>query len=360
MLGKTVMSGGRVLLTAGTILQEGYIPFLQRQGIVSVFVTEGQALSPVGAVSAPTHTALTEQFGATLGQVADLFKSATAMDSGRVSLPLDVASINKTVDKMVDELLNNPRVVFNLHDIGTSDEYTLRHSVNVCILTTLLGAESGYNPIQLKQLATGALLHDVGKVGVPDEVLNKPGKLTTEEFKLMASHTTIGWQILREQGAITYASAVMSLQHHERWLGGGYPRGLKGDQIHPYSRLCSVADCFEALTSDRVYRRALTPARALDVMAKDMSTAFEPGLVDRFRACVTPYPVGSTVELSDGQLAIVVEVTRGKTYRPKVHPLDAEGNMQDSAVVDLDKYRAVSVVRLVQWASTVFAPDVSA
>ena len=362
MLGKTVTSGGRVLLKAGTILRESYIPILLRQGVSVVHVTRTVAMSPVGAVSSPTHTALTAQLGGVLEQISALFDAASARYASRFSITLDVPAITQTVGQMVDELLSNPRVVFNLHDIGASDEYTLRHSVNVCILTTLLGIEVGYNPIQLKQLATGALLHDVGKVGVPPEVLNKPGKLTPEEFKIMASHTTIGWRILREQEGIPYAAAVIALQHHERFSGGGYPRGLKGEQIHPNARLCTVADCFEALTSDRVYRKALSPACALDVMARDMSTAFEPGLVERFRGCVTPYPVGSVVELSDGQMAVVFEVARGKTYRPKVHPLDSDGDIQEGRVIDLDldQYRAVSVARLIRWAATAFAPEVSA
>lgn len=362
-LGKTISgANGKVLLTAGTALKESYIEPLLKQGIASVYVVNELApdVEPPDVLSSESRAALTNEMHAVLTRVSQAFQEATKKRLLQFSVGLDGERLKAAVGKVVDDILGNPDVVYNLHDIRSADEYTLGHSVSVCVLSTLLGTVMGYNPTELRDLATGALLHDIGKVATPPEILNKPGQLTPEEFQIMSQHTTIGWMMLKDQRQVRYTAAIIALQHHERWLGGGYPRGLKEEQIYRHSRICSVADCFDAMTSDRVYRKGMSPAKALETMMNGMPGFFQPGLAWSFCQCVAPYPVGSMVELSDRRQAVVVSVTRGKTFTPRVRVLKDEDGKEipGQFEMELQEHPEVKIARVLAEDSPEFSPDV--
>lgn len=146
----------------------------------------------------------------------------------------------------------------------------------------------------------GSLLHDIGKMMIPPEILHKPGRLTDEEFDIIKNHAKYGFDILRKQGDVPLLSAHCALQHHEKWNGGGYPRGLAGEEIHPYARALAVGDVFDALTTHRVYRRAMLPHEAMEIIYADTNSHFEQSVVETFRRTVAIYPVGVTVKLNSG------------------------------------------------------------
>jgi putative nucleotidyltransferase with HDIG domain len=362
-LGKTLASAsGKVLLTAGTALKESYIEPLLAQGVASVYIINELApdVEPPDVVTQEARNALTTEINTVLNQVNQVFQDASRKRLSQFSVGLDGERLKVAVGRVVDDILTNPGVVYNLQDIRSADEYTLGHSVNVCILSTLLGTVMGYNPTELKDLATGALLHDIGKVATPPEILNKAGQLTAEEFQIMSQHTTIGWMMLKDQRQVRYTAAIIALQHHERWMGGGYPRGLKEEQIYRHSRICSVADCFDAMTSDRVYRKGMSPAKALETMLNGMPGFFQPGLAWSFCQCVAPYPVGSMVELNDGRHAVVVAVTRGKTFAPRIRVLkDIDGNdLAGQFEMEMEEHPELKIARMVAEDSPEFAPAV--
>lgn len=361
-VGKSVVaSDGRVLLHAGTELKESYLRHLQRMGVPAVYVTNELApdVEPQDVVPEQTRQALAGGMKETMSSISKSLQESAKSGSRRFSAAFPTAQLKGAVSSVIDELMANPRAVVNLQDIRTADEYTLGHSVNVCILSVLLGVSSGYTPNQLNELGMGALMHDIGKMTVPSAILNKPDRLTAEEFAIISKHTTVGWEMLSAQPEISYVSAAVALQHHERWRGGGYPRSIHGEQIHEYARICAVADCYDAMTADRVYRKGFTPLRAMKVMTELTADYFEPAILKVFTECVALYPVGSMVEITGGFLAIVVAVERGKTERPRIRiVLDPTGRpLTTPAEVDLTSRPELEIVRTVRDDALELAPD---
>jgi putative nucleotidyltransferase with HDIG domain len=346
------LPGGRLFLSAGEILRESYIEPLLRHGIVAVYVVNELApdVMPPEVISEETRRQVTQELRQIHDDMRRAFAAASSKGLSRFQVGLNTERLKQVVGRVVDELLAQPRVVFNLQDIRTADEYTLGHSVSVCILSTLLGTVMGYTREELRNLALGALLHDIGKIMTPPEILNKPGKLTPEEIVIMNRHTVDGWEILKDQREMPVTAAIVALQHHERWLGGGYPEGLKGKQIYKFARVCAVADCFDAMTADRVYRPGMAPARALEILTREMKGFFQPELLWSFSQCVAPYPVGSLVTITGGQKAVVVAVTRGQTYKPRIRIVaDAEGRpLAEPKELELAEHPEVRIVSLVR------------
>ena len=177
---------------------------------------------------------------------------------------------------------NDDKIVYNLIDIGLSDIGLLHHSINVGLLSTALGVKEGYTNSDLKTLAIGALLHDTGKRFAPREILDKPGKLTAEEYELIKTHSAIGYKLLTDVFGFDEIIARISVEHHERVDGSGYPNGLVGDKIHVFSRICAIADAYSALTTDRVYRKAWPKDDAIKHIYKNAGTLFDDRLARSF------------------------------------------------------------------------------
>ncbi len=349
-LGKSIITtDGRVLLQAGTVLRESFIDPLLAHGVASLYIVNELApdVEPVDVVSDETRQALGAEVKKVFSDIDRAFTEAARTGVRHFNASLRTEKLRQTVDQVVNELMANPRAAVSLQDIRTADEYTLAHSVNVCILSTLLGAEMGYSPQELRELALGALLHDIGKTVVPSEILNKPGKLTTEETEVMNQHTTMGWTILKDQPDVSYTSAIVALQHHERWSGGGYPMNLSGNQIYKFARVCAVVDCYDAMTADRIYRKGLSPAVALETLSGPMHGFFEPRILLAFMNCIAPYPVGAVVEITGGLKAVVIDVERGRADRPRLRiVLDADGNrLTEPYEIELIQERKIEILR---------------
>ncbi|HWI53928.1 MAG TPA: HD-GYP domain-containing protein [Symbiobacteriaceae bacterium] len=356
-----LLPDGRMFLSKGAVLRESYAAPLLEQGIISVYVVNELApdVTATDVVSDQARQALTDELRGVLKQIQPAIAEAARRNAGRFAAGLSLDRLRPAVDKIMDELLLNRHVVVNLKDLRSADDYTLGHSVNVCVLSTLLGTVTGLAPAEIKDLSMGALLHDIGKTLTPPAILGKPGRLTPEEAAVMNRHTTDGWNILKEQPGITYRAAIIALQHHERWGGGGYPQGLQGEQIYRYSRICAVADCFDAMTSDRSYRSGMSPVQALELMTTEMAHFFEPELVAKFTQCVAPYPVGSLVSITGGDRAVVVDVVQGKTYRPRIRPvLDAGGNpLPGDRELDLTEHPDIAITALLREGPVAFDPE---
>lgn len=363
-LGKSIVTAdGRVLLQAGTMLRESFIDPLLAHGVASVYIVNELApdIEPVDVVSDETRRQLSAELKKTMAEIDRTFAEASKTGVRRFQATLRAERLRSTIDAIVGELLANPKATVSLQDIRTADEYTLGHSVNVCILSTLLGVELGYSPQELRELALGALLHDIGKIAVPPEILNKPDKLTPEETEIMNQHTTMGWMMLKDQREVSYTSAIVALQHHERWSGGGYPMNLSGNQIYKFARVCAVTDCYDAMTADRIYRKGLSPVVALETLSGPMHGFFEPRILLAFLNCIAPWPVGSMVEITGGQKAVVVAVDRGRADRPKVRVvLEPDGTpVAQPYELDLVREGKIDIVRELHEDAHVYLSDLA-
>ena len=252
----------------------------------------------------------------TAGAVRSLF---TQIEAGNVEGQLhSLAEMRHYLDEIIDEISANGSMLTNLSDIKAHDEYTYYHSVSVAALSVLLGMGWGMNRAALYRLGMGALLHDIGKVFIPKELLLKPGALSADEFQRMKAHSAMGYAFLREQWGGPAESVVAVLTHHERFNGSGYPLGLAGDKQPLVGKIIALADVYDAMTSDRVYHSAYTPSDVVEHIMGNSGILFDPQVVSTFIRKVVPYPIGSKVRLSNGRRAIVVENNLDGPIRPKV------------------------------------------
>jgi putative nucleotidyltransferase with HDIG domain len=341
-LGKTVYNeNGTVLIKEKIPLTETMINRLLKLGITFVYVEDPRTedIVPRLPISEETRKEALETIETVFTYIQnqpDLKKVFT--------LEKETKRFKNLVQTILTEMKQNKDFVSLLTDIYVYDDYTFSHSFNVTLYALALGIELQLSDEELELLGLGAILHDIGKVCVPIEILTKPGKLTAEEYELMKKHTEFGFEILRATHTIPLLAAHCAYQHHERLDGSGYPRGLKGNDIHYFGRLLAVADVFDAVTSNRVYRRAMLPHEGLEILYSGVGTQFDKNMVEAFRRAVAVYPVGLSVELSDGRKGIVSKQD-GLSERPVVRVLEEDGKeLKEPYEINLKDYLNVMIV----------------
>ena len=240
------------------------------------------------------------------------------MDDVRLGRSLPTANAKSTVADIVESVIRNPDALVCLAQLKKRDEYTVLHSMRVCILALTFGRHLEFNVEELNLLGLGALLHDVGKIKVPDEILNKPGRLTPAEYDIIKTHVPLGVEIVESHSGIPAASIEVVRSHHERFNGAGYMKGLAGDHIGFFASIGAIVDCYDAITSDRVYHAAVSGSDALQIMYAARGKDFHPDLLEQFIQCMGIYPIGSLVELNSGAVGVVVSVNREWRLRPRV------------------------------------------
>lgn len=236
----------------------------------------------------------------------------------RLGRSINTNVAKKVVADMVDSVIRNPDALMCLNQLKNKDEYTALHSLRVCVLALAFGRHLDLSDEELNVLGLGALLHDVGKMKVPNDIINKPGKLTEEEFNLMKSHVPHGVTILEATHGIPSVAIDVARFHHERYAGGGYALGAKGEQIGLFGTVGAIVDCYDAITSDRSYHTGLSAHDALKKMYSWRGKDFQPVMIEQFIQCMGIYPIGSVVELNNGCLGVVISVNRERRLLPKV------------------------------------------
>lgn len=323
-------SSGTLLINRGVVLTAGIIRRLVELGVPGLYIEDGLALDlPVEDVIRDETRLKAVQ------QVRELLTAENGAERLQRAL-VRVEKIARTIDEIIDELLAKKDLVVNLTDIRTWDDYTFCHSVNVCVLSLLTGLTLGLSRADLFHLGMGTILHDLGKVKVPRDILNKATRLTDEEFSVIKRHTQWGYQMAQEIATVSRLAATIPLQHHERYQGQGYPGGLQGAEIHDLAAICGIADVFDALTADRIYRPAVPVHEAYEYLAATGGYLFDYRLVRAFLENVAPYPAGTLVRLSTGEVALVVRTRRGKPKCPLVRVfLAADGRRLAPYELDL-------------------------
>jgi putative nucleotidyltransferase with HDIG domain len=257
---------------------------------------------------------------------------------------LNIEKLQKVFKSVIKELKSNKNTMSFLTNIFAHDNYIFAHSVNVTIYTLAMAVKLGYNDKKLNDLAIGGILHDIGKTLLPLEVLNKPGKLTNEEFDLIKKHTEYGFEMLRKQSSVPFLAAHCAYQHHEKLDGTGYPRGLKGNDIHPYAKIMAIADVFDALTSNRSYRNAMLPHDAMEIIFAGANNHFDQELIETFRSSVASYPVGITLKLDTGETGVVVDYKFAFPSRPLVRVIKDPFGKELNTPYEIDLSQNLSIM----------------
>ncbi|WP_439858630.1 HD-GYP domain-containing protein [Pseudomonas sp. MBLB4136] len=251
---------------------------------------------------------------------------------------LDVTTVKEVVKECVDHILESPSAMLWLARIKDSDEYTAEHCLRVGILSIALGRELGLMPLELEQVGICGMLHDVGKLKVPDEILNKPGRLTEDEFNVMKLHSIEGRKLLLANGQVPAAAVDVAYSHHERMDGGGYPRGLKANQIPYFAKIIAVVDAYDAINSDRVYSKGRSTMEALRILFDEASTQFDEEVVLAFIRMIGIFPPGEIVELTNGEIAIITACSADHKLKPRLLlVLDSDKKPCKPKIIDLIK-----------------------
>ena len=244
--------------------------------------------------------------------VTNIFDSVTK-GSG-----LDVVKVKRSVEPMVESITRNPDACIWLARMKQADTYTYQHSIGCSIWAVALGRQLGLPKPDLRSLAIGGLLFDVGKLQVDKELIDANRKLNDEEYQIVQNHVQLGLDAVKKSGLMNKDVLEMIEYHHERHDGSGYPKGLKGDQIPIFARIAAIVDCYDAITSHRSYAKALPPSMAIKMLYEWRDVDFQAELVEEFIQAVGIYPAGTLVELSSGQVGVVLSEYRTRRLRPKV------------------------------------------
>jgi HD-GYP domain-containing protein (c-di-GMP phosphodiesterase class II) len=231
---------------------------------------------------------------------------------------LDMVRVKKSVEPMIDSISRNPDACIWLARMKQEDKYTYQHSLGASIWAVALGRQLGLPKSDLRSLAIGGLLFDVGKLGVEPGLLNTQQPLTDDEFQQVRNHVKLGVEMIAGSGLMNQDVIDMITYHHERHDGSGYPEGIRGDDIPVFARIAAIVDCYDAITSHRSYARAIPPSTAIKMLYEWKDIDFQGELVEEFIQAVGIYPAGTLVELSSGEVAVVVAEYRTRRLRPQV------------------------------------------
>jgi HD-GYP domain-containing protein (c-di-GMP phosphodiesterase class II) len=283
-------------------------------------VTEAEVAAIAARPAPPLRTTLAEEFDRARvirRQAAGLVK--TVMQDARLGKAVELDQVSPVVESITASILRNSSALLGLSVIKNKDDYTFLHSVSVCTLLVAFCRSRGLDAETTYQAGIGGLLHDTGKALVPDHILNKPGRLTDEEFEIVRRHPKDGYDILRRSAGIGAIPLDITLHHHERRDGTGYPDGQGEQETSELAQMAAIVDVYDAITADRCYHKGMPAAEALRKMYEWSKFHFSPALTQEFMRCVGIYPVGTLVLLESGRLGVVVEPHETSLLTPKVN-----------------------------------------
>jgi HD-GYP domain-containing protein (c-di-GMP phosphodiesterase class II) len=336
-LAKSIYENGNILLNIGVNKLYKYKDKLLELGIKHLYIEDKYSydIKINDAIKEVTRRRGKKIIGNTFDKIKNGF------------LDINTKELKNVVEDITDELVLNEDVLLNLVSLKSTSIYTYEHSVNVSVICIALGKMLGYSENELYKLGMGGMLHDVGKTLIPEEIINKPDRLTEHEYQIIKNHPELGFNFLQQINSISPLSRIVVYSHHERVDGSGYPRGLKGKEIHEYARIAAIADVFDALTSDRVYRDKWPTYKAAEYIINNTEKLFDYHLVKKFLPQISFYPNGAEIILSSGYRAIVKDQNIGFPTRPILRLIEDDEGKEIDKELDLLKYMNITIIKVI-------------
>lgn len=327
---KIVKQGGSFSLSsAGHIKSDAVINHLKSKSVFSVLIDNSKTLAIKPNVENQSHSTTVNGSSfidvKALKEAKEIFTRSKSIqrqlfNDALSGSTLDLSPVVEVTNKSIDAIFNSPDSLACMLNIREKDEYLLEHSIAVSVYITLFSRYLGIERAIIEQLSIGAFLHDIGKIKIPDKILNKPGKLTDEEFTIMKTHANHSINIIKATPGISSLSLEVAALHHEKINGSGYPFELAGDDISKYGRMIAICDIFDALTANRVYKEGFAHGKAFAILRElAKKNQLDSNLVDHFIKCVGVFPIGSLVQLKSNKLALVKVRNDKDPTNPQVH-----------------------------------------
>lgn len=352
-LGKTIYDySGKILLKKGVELSKTIIERLKKIDIHSVYIEDEYSSIEIEDVIRPdvrlkSINYLKETFNNIERVVED--KTIAVHNKKKILRKMNLeyfSSIHKIAEEIVDDILINEKILINLVDVKNVSNYLYQHSVNVAVLSLAMGVSMKMNKKDLIELALGALLHDIGKIFIDKDIVEREGKLSIEEDKEFKTHPKKGYDYMKKSNLLKTKSLLIILQHHEQINGLGYPSGLKGDKINDLAKIVSIADCYDYLTSDTEETRAISSADALEFIMVHCNNYFDFEYVKVFKKILIAYPKGTIVRLSNDDIAIVESTPANYPLRPNVKILKSKNRERIGENISLLKELSIVISKV--------------
>ncbi len=325
---------GNIIIDKDTVLDENSITKLNKLGIGSVHILDRYSNQELEDIIKPK---LIKRFKDTDSKIINIASSkeiVTDKNGYRKSIHQCIENYEAFIDEIIDDTIQNSDIINNLMSVSAYDESTFMHSINVMLLSLIFANSLNMNKTEIKRVALGCLLHDIGKIYIPLSIINKTEMLDINEFNIIKNHPLKGFEFLRDCTNLTSSERIACLTHHEKWDGTGYPFNKSGEEIPLYGRICCVCDVFDALTSDRAYRRGVKPNEAMEYIMGNGNMLFDYELVKIFTEAVNIYPIGTMVLLSNGFEGIV-EAIGEYNMRPSITIYYENGEKVNPYTLDL-------------------------
>lgn len=300
---------GRILIASGIPLKQEILKLLEKHEVVSVFIRDPKSTNV--QIESTQDVASMETRLKLISNVKEAFSKSNGLIE-------HLAELQYYVEDVVHTLIKRKNVLLYLQDIDYASDYLFMHSVNVGLFSIVIGIAMNLPHDELCLLGMGGLLHDFGKTKISPELLDKQGKLTLAEFNEIKEHANVGYKMLKTDTQLDYRIMFMALQHHERCNGSGYPWGISNEKIHHLARIVAVADVYDALTTDRVYRSRLTSFAAVQMINEGDRIHFDPQVIEAFNKVAIPYHIGSSVTLNHGIDGRVIGLNSMNLLRPLI------------------------------------------
>ncbi len=314
---------GRILIARGAPLDGYLIDSLLKLGINGVYIREGEEDPEEQNISLLAKSVIekTRVEDRAKVKLTESVKKRVAEGIQYLYNNTDTQDFADATNQITGELMraisDNEAIAVDISTLKISDEYTFKHSVDVATMAMIVARQHGLNDKEVYEIGIAGLLHDLGKSKIPNEVLNKPGRLDDEEFAIMKQHSVYGYEILKEKEGYSPAVLLGVLQHHEKMNGMGYPLGVTSEKMHLFARILSVVDIYDALVTERSYKKAFSQRDAVE-MIMSMTQELDLDVMKSFLGSMILYPVDTIVQLSNGEKAKVVQNNPGYILRPKV------------------------------------------
>ena len=300
-------STGEILLNKGMKIDAQYIRRLKDIGVPAIYVRD-ENIGKVEYDEVVSDRTRLEAQRVTRDVLTNL----------RLRSDFDIRRVNKVVDDLISELVASRDLLVALIDMRAANDEGFYHSVNTTVLSIITGLAMGYNEKQLRQLACGALFHDIGVIMLPPELLKKQESLSPEENEQVLKHPELGFQILRKKEGVSLMSAHVALQHHEKYDGSGYPRGLAGEKICEYARIVAITAIYDNFVGSGFNRQLVLPHQAIQYLINYSGIWFDPEILKIFVGIIAAFPIGSVVQLNSGVQALVTRANKNYPSRPVV------------------------------------------